>query len=103
MAPKDNREAEESVEKRLFKLEYLQGEQERHFNELRSEMCETRDIAEEARAMSLQTQAAVEGVPGKVMDALRKEKRENRFEFRDWMQMLVAIVMVIAAVYTAMN
>lgn len=96
-------EETKEVRERLFQLEFFQRQQEKDFGALKSEMCETREIAEEARAMSIQTQAAVEGVPGKVMDALRKEKRDNRFEFRDWMQMLVAIVMVIAAVYTAMN
>jgi len=91
-------EETKEVEKRLFKLEFLQNQQEKSFSELRSEMCETRDIAKEAMAMSLKTQAAVEGVPGKVMEALRKEKRDNRFEFRDWMSLLVGLIVVVEVI-----
>ena len=96
-------EETKEVRERLFQLEFFQKQQEKNFGELQSEMCETREIAEEARAMALQTQAAVEGVPLKVMEALRQEKRTNRFEFRDWMQLIVAIVVVVATLYGTLN
>lgn len=96
-------EETKEVRERLFQLEFFQRQQEKDFGILRSEMCETREIAEEARAMSMQTQAAVEGVPTKVMEAFEKKRKESKFEFREWMSLVSTIVMVIAAVYTAMN
>lgn len=100
MAPTEDTK---EVRERLFQLEFFQRQQEKDFGALRSEMCETREIAEEARVMSLQTQAAVEGVPAKVMEALEKKRKESKFEFREWMTLLSTLVMVIAAVYTALN
>jgi hypothetical protein len=91
-------EETKEVRERLFHLEFFQRQQEKDFGVLKSEMCETREIAEEARVLSLQTQAAVEGVPSKVMEALKEEKRANRFEFRDWMQLLIALILVIEVV-----
>ena len=91
-------EETKEVRERLFQLEFFQRQQEKDFGVLKSEMCETREVAEEARVLSLQTQAAVEGVPAKVMEALKQEKRANRFEFRDWMQLLIALILVVEVV-----
>ena len=93
----------ETLEERVFQLEFIQQRQEENYASLHAEMCEAQDTAVEAKELALQTQASINGIPGKVIETLESRRREKRFEFRDWMQLLVAVVMVGAAIYTAIN
>lgn len=93
----------ETLEERMLRAELIQQQQERDLAVLHSEMCETKDIAEEAKALALQTSVAVERVPAQVLEGLRKESRDKRFELRDWMHLLTAVVVCLAAIYTAIN
>lgn len=90
-----------TLEERMLQAELLQEEHERDMQRLGAELSCVKEIACEAKEMALATNGLIENMPERVIKALAEKGRGKRLEFREWLNLLAALVMVAAAFYTA--
>ena len=91
------RDDNEPIEKKVWRLELLQDEQEKKNMAMHADIACIKETAEEAKELAMQTSASIETMPLKVIEAIRKEKSGKRLEFRDWMGLVIALVVLLEA------
>jgi hypothetical protein len=81
---------------RIKKIETILDEREKSNNliifNLTTRVDEAYSIGMEAKELALQSNSLIDKIPDKVIERINKERKEKRFESRDWMFLFIAIV-----------
>lgn len=86
------RDDNEPIEKKVWRLELLQDEQERKNAAMYVDMACIKETAEEAKELAMQTNASIESMPLKVIDAIKKENSGKRMEAKEWTLVIFGLI-----------
>lgn len=82
----------EPIEKKVWRLELLQEEQEKNNAAMRVDITCIKETAEEAKELAIHTSASVESMPLKVIEAIKKENKGKRIEAKEWILVLFGLL-----------
>lgn len=66
-------------------------------------IAEVEETANLARDMVSQTNTLVAQMPSKIMEAIRAEKKGNRFEAKEWLTLAIGILLLVLAIPTSIQ